>query len=151
MGLGALKFGWRNFFVAGGAFSATAATVFLATSLTAPFGAPTTFQIGSLFVAVVAEMAALAWVVRGFARQGERPVTIAILVVVGLHFVLMAPAFGPLVAVLGVLAAANATLGSIFPRYPLPALWLADGALKLGFGATMLQGQILPSILCGPS
>lgn len=150
MGLGALKFEWRNFFLAGGALIAAAATALFAASLAAPFGAPTILQIGSLVGAVVIEMAALAWAVRTFARKGQRSVTIAILIVVGLHFVLMAPAFGPLVALLGVLTAANAALGLMLPRYSLPTLWLADGALKFGFGAAMLQGQMLPNFLYGP-
>jgi hypothetical protein len=141
---GGLRFGWRNAILGVGAAIATAATAITAARLTAPFGAPTLFQIGDLIAAVALEFAALAWVIRRFRRSGERAVTLATLMIVAVHFVLMAPAFGPLIALLGVLAAINAYAGVWFRTLSVRATWIVDGALKVAIGAAMFA-QMAPS------
>jgi hypothetical protein len=142
--MGALQFRWRNLLLGAGAALAAAVTTATAAYLAAPYGAPTYLQIGSLIVAVLLEIGALIWAIRRFAPQGPRAVTIAVLAIVGAHFVLMAPAFGPLIALLGAITVANALAGVRFTTYSLRALWAADGALKLGFGAAMFVGQLVP-------
>ncbi|MEQ1492854.1 MAG: DUF6609 family protein, partial [Terricaulis sp.] len=105
-------------------------------------------QIGSLIIAVVLEMGVLMWAIRHFAAQGPRALTIAILATVGAHFLIMAPAFGPLVVLLGAATIGNALAGAGFPGYSLRMLWAVDGALKVGVGVTMFEGQFLPCFLC---
>lgn len=145
---GSLQFRWRSPLLGAGAAIATAATIAMAAQLTAPHGAPTPLQLASLVVAVLLESAALVWAIRRFAPSGERTLTIAVLIVVGAHFVLMAPAFGPLIVLLAILTIANALAGLRFQSYPLPRLWVLDGALKLAFGAAMLEGQLLACLPC---
>lgn len=135
--LGAIWFRSRNSFLAIGAIVATVAVSLTAARLAAPYGVPTLAQIGWLVAAVVAEVIALALVIPRFARRGERAVLLAILVVVGLHFIPMAPAFGPLAAVLGVLCALNAFAAVRMSQYPLRAVWATDGVLKVILGALM--------------
>lgn len=144
--LGGFQFKWRNPLLGAGAAIATAATIATAAQLAAPYGSPTTLQVGSLLVAVAIEVVVLAWAIRRFAAKGERVVTIAVLTVVGAHFVLMAPAFGPLIVLLGVATVCNALAGVGLPGYSLQALWAVDGLLKLGFGAAMFWGQHLPRL-----
>jgi hypothetical protein len=58
--------------------------------------------------------------------------------IVAVHFVLMAPAFGQLIALLGVLTAINAYAGMRFGALSLHTVWVADGALKMAIGGAML-------------
>jgi hypothetical protein len=114
--MGALQFKWRNRLLGAGAALATVATIATATHLARPHGAPTMLQVGSLGVAVVLEAIALVWAIRRFAPQGERAATIAVLVVVAVHFVVMTPAFGPLIVALGMLCASNALAALLYAR-----------------------------------
>jgi hypothetical protein len=91
--LGALRFRSRNLRLGIGAAIAAAATTVLAAPLAAPYGAPTQFQIGSLLVAVALEIVLVIWAMRRYAPRGERAAIVAVLIVVGAHFMLMAPAF----------------------------------------------------------
>ena len=74
--------------------------------------------------------------------------TIAVLAVVGSHFVLMAPAFGPLIGLLGMLTLGNALVGARFQNYSLQIVWAMDGFLKFALGAAMFFGQLLPCLPC---
>jgi hypothetical protein len=134
---GGLRFGWRNAILGVGAAIATIVTAVTAARFAAPFGAPTLFQIGDLIAAVAFEVAALAWAIRRFRPAGERATALAILMIVAIHFVLMAPAFGPLIALLGVLAAINVYMGMRLGALSLRTIWIVDGALKLAIGAAM--------------
>lgn len=135
--LGAIWFRSRNVLLALGAMLATVAVSLSAARLAAPYGVPTFAQVAWLVTAVVAEVAALVLVIRHFAPRGERAVLLAILVVVGLHFIPMTPAFGPLAAVLGVVCAVNALVAMRISQYPLRAVWATDGGLKIALGALM--------------
>jgi hypothetical protein len=146
--LGALQFRWRNPLLGVGAALATVATIFTAARLSAPYGAPTKLQIGSLVVAVLLEVIVLIWAIQRFSPKGERATTIAVLAVVGAHFFLMAPAFGPLIGLLGILTVSNALAGARFRTYSLRTLWAADGCMKFALGAAMLSGQFLPCFPC---
>ena len=121
-----------------GLMTASAATILAAAPLSAPLGRPTPLQLESLLVAVIIEFSALAWLGRRMAGATERQRILSILLIVGVHFVLMAPAFGPLVVLLSVLSTANAIAGLRSPAIPLQKCWVLDGALKAGVGGTML-------------
>jgi FtsH-binding integral membrane protein len=127
----------RYWALGAGAAIGTLVTALFAVPLAAPYGSPRVVQLISLAAAVGFEVAAIALVARTAARAGERFRTIAILGIVGAHFAIMAPAFGPSVAMLSLLSTGNALLGAAVPRYRLAALWLIDGTLKLSAGAAM--------------
>ena len=99
---------------------------------------PTRIQLESLILAIVLEVIAFVLVMPRARPHGERAVTIATLGIVGAHFLVMTPAFGPLIAVLGLLCAVNAATAWKRPAYSSGAAWLADGVLKLAFGAMLL-------------
>jgi hypothetical protein len=137
--LGAVWFKLRNRLLAAGAVVATVATALSAVRLSAPYGTPSAAQIAWLVAAVAFEATSLAQVVRRTALHGERSLVLAILIVVGVgvHFLPMAPAFGPLVAVLGALCAINALVALRFSSYQLRVVWAVDGLLKTVFGVVM--------------
>ncbi len=139
MALGAAMMKRRYVLLGAGAAIATAATVFYATSH--PIPRPSELQIASLIAAVALEMTAIAMARRALTKATERGRTLAILAIVGVHFFIMAPAFGPFVVALGACSLANTALAATTPRYPLPALWFVDAAIKVSAGATMLQSH----------
>ena len=59
------------------------------------------------------------------------------LILVGVHFLPMALAFGRPAAILGILCIAIASTGLVLPVLPFAAIALFDGALKIGFGGWM--------------
>jgi len=120
-----------------GASIAVIATSLSAARLAAPYGIPTIAQVTWLAVAVLAEIAALIILVPLIAPRGDRALLVAILAIVGLHFLPMAPAFGPLMAILGVACVANALTAARLPSYPLRAVWAVDGGLKVLLGVLM--------------
>lgn len=146
MAVGASAMKRRYLALAIGAAIGTAATALSAMQLSAPYGSPDALQLGSLAAAILFEVLAIAFVGPAVAKRGERFKTIAILGIVAAHFVIMAPAFGPPIVALGLLTAGNALLGAIAPKYPLPAIWLLDGLLKLAAGAAMFFAHLLPAL-----
>lgn len=123
--------------IAGGA-GATLAIILTANVLTRPIGVPTRAQFWALAAAIALEIVLIRIVVARYKRSGERPFLLAILFVVGLHFLPMAITFGPLCAVLGLCAMANAGIGlSISRDLSVNRLWVIDGVLKLAFGSFM--------------
>ncbi len=123
--------------IAGGA-GATLAIILTADVLARPLGAPTRLQFWALAAAIALEIVLIRVVVARYKRAGERPFLLAILFVVGLHFLPMALTFGPLCAVLGLCAMANAGIAFRSSRdISVNRVWLIDGALKMGFGALM--------------
>lgn len=132
--LGAVDMKRRYLVLGASAVPATTATVFAAIAWSAP---PSAFQLGALAAAIAFEVVAIAVAGRAFARRGERVFTLFLLGIIGLHFFIMAPAFGPPIAGLGALTIVNVSVGAWMPRYDLSALWLADGALKFAAGAAM--------------
>ena len=99
---------------------------------------PTVLQISALALAIVLEVIGFAVLLPRWRARGERPATEATLLIVGAHFLVMLPAFGPLIGVLGVLCCVNAALAWRFVRYPLGVAWFVDGLLKLSIGAGMV-------------
>ncbi len=146
--IGAFRFRARYAIFAVGAAIGGVATSLLAAPLAAPFGPPDLFQVLSLVVAVAVEAALLTPVVRGLSTHGERETTLAILTIVGGHFLLMAPAFGPLIVFLAGASVLNTLAGMLLREYPIAWLWALDGTLKISFGALMFFGHQLPCRGC---
>ena len=142
MGVGVLLGGlWPRrrmaLLMAGGA-AATVAIILTANVLTRPLGMPTQIQFWALVAAIALEMVLIRVVVARYKRDGERPFLLAILFVVGLHFLPMAITFGPLCALLGICAMANAAMALRISRdISLNRVWIIDGLLKLFFGCLM--------------
>lgn len=142
MGIGVLLGGlWPRrrmaLLMAGGA-AATVAIILTANVLTRPLGMPTQIQFWALVAAIALEMVLIRIVVARYKRDGERPFLLAILFVVGLHFLPMALTFGPLCAALGLCAMANAAMAMRVSRdASLNRVWIIDGLLKLSFGCLM--------------
>jgi hypothetical protein len=130
----------RRLFLILGAAGATVAITLLASALSRSLGTPTRIQIWALAAAIVLEMALIGGVVARYKAAGERTFLLLILFVVGLHFLPMAITFGPLCAILGVSAMANAGIGLQIKRETaLKRIWILDGVLKIGFGSLMFS------------
>ena len=137
--LGALRFQSRNVVLAVGGALAAVVTALIAPSLTARAGVPSLQQFVWLAAAVIAEIVLLALLVRRAWPRGERAVVLTILAIVAIHFLPMAPAFGPPLILLSVLCAANVLVAVRLQDYGLRALWAVDGVLKLAVGALLLS------------
>jgi hypothetical protein len=142
--IGAFNLRARFSILAVGSAIGGVATAFLAAPLAAPFGPPSLFQVVSLIVAVAVEIVLLMPVLRAWRAHDERETTLAILSIVGGHFVLMAPAFGPLMLFLAGASVLNTLVGLLWRRYALAWLWGVDGLLKLSVGILMFFGHRLP-------
>jgi hypothetical protein len=130
----------RKWLLSLGGVTATIAIILFAHKLTRPLGLPTNMQVGALYGAMLLEALLIGVVVARYKRAGERTLLLAILVVVGVHFVPMAIAFGPLCAALGVSAVTNAGVGLwVKKNVSLNYYWIIDGALKMGFGGVMFS------------
>jgi hypothetical protein len=99
---------------------------------------PTSMQVGALVLAIALEIIAFIVIMPRVRKAGERAIIVATLVIVGCHFIVMLPAFGPLIGALGVLCALNAALLWKRASYRLEAAWLVDGAMKLAIGALLV-------------
>lgn len=104
-----------------------------------PLGSPSVLQVGALVAAIILEIGLIYLVVTRLRGAGERTLTLGILLVVGVHFVVMGLAHGPLMALLGVATVVNAAMGLwIFPKLPVRTLGIVDSLLKIGAGLWML-------------
>jgi hypothetical protein len=136
--LGAALPSRRRLLLIAGAAVASVAIVFLAARLSAPFGIPTRLQILFLFASIGAEAILVRVAVALYREAGERSLLLAILLAVGLHFLPMAVAFGPMCAALGIALCVCAGIGLwLRPDISLNKLWAADGIIKMVFGAIM--------------
>jgi len=146
--VGAFRFRARYTILAVGAAIAAAVTTFLAAPLAAPFGRPDLIQILSLAIAVAVEAALLVPVLRQARTHDERETTLAILTIVGGHFLLMAPAFGPLIVLLAFASVLNTLAGLLWQGYRVERLWALDGVLKTLVGGLMFFGHRVPCVAC---
>ena len=80
-------------------------------------GHPSNLQIASLVLAIIFEVTAFVVVMRRVRRRGERLVIVATLAIVAIHFLFMAPAFGPIIVGLALLCLANAGVAGSVRRY----------------------------------
>ena len=134
----------RNILVAAGLALASIVTAIAAPSLTRSLGAPSLQQILVLAGSVLLEMILIQVVVRYVYPLGERTIILSVLLVVGLHFLPMAIAFGPIMGILGILTILNAGAGLwLRPNMNLSILWFFDGLLKLACGILMLVVMVV--------
>ncbi|WP_433416718.1 DUF6609 family protein [Microtetraspora malaysiensis] len=126
---------WLQFLIGGFITGFTASGL---SALLPSLGSPSFVHIAGLVGAIVIEMGLIYLVLTKTKGADERTQILSILFVVGLHFLPMGLAHGPLIAILGVLIAINAYAGLRLTRVPAPAFGVADGLLKLGFGSVML-------------
>jgi len=123
-----------------GAALASVALAFRAETLGATLGAPTNGQIGAVVLSILGEIVIIFLLPQLFPLRDDRTLPLAILLVVGFHFIFMAPAFGPLIVVLSVLTIANAGFGLwVRPSLHWHVTWAVDGFIKMGVGAVMLN------------
>ena len=129
----------RNILVAAGLAFASLVTALAAARLTHPLGRPSWQQILVLAGSVLLELILIPVVVRSVNHLGERTIVLSVLLVVGVHFLPMAFAFGPMIGLLGILTILNAGAGLwLKPDMNLSILWFFDGLLKLTGGITMM-------------
>ncbi|CAM3446131.1 DUF6609 family protein [Stackebrandtia soli] len=126
---------WVPLAIGGGAAGIIASGL---SALLPSLGTPSWIHIAALAGSIVLEMGLIYLVVSRYKDADERTMILAILFVVGLHFITMGAAHGPLIAILGVVTAANAAIGWYAKAVPLRVLGIVDALLKLGFGAVML-------------
>ncbi len=131
-----------------GAAIASGLTAVFAAALAAPYGAPSLIQLASLAIAVALEMILLVRALSSSRAYEDRETMLAILTIVGAHFVLMSPAFGPLMIVLAGASVLNVLLALLVRTYASPLVWAIDGALKAGVGALMFYGDRIPCTMC---
>jgi hypothetical protein len=127
----------RMSFVYAGAGAATLALI-LSGRLIVGLPPPTQLQIGSLVVAIIAEFIAFATLMPRIRMHGQRAVLAATLVIVGAHFLIMLPAFGSLIALVGMLCLANAAAAWRWTHYRTEIAWLIDGLIKVAGGAILI-------------
>jgi hypothetical protein len=118
------------------AFAAGAAAATFALTLRPSLGAPTALHWGALGIGIAFEVAGIVWANRRFAED-ERKADLAVLIVVGLHFLPMVYAIGPLIGLLGLICVANAALAWVRPHYSTKSVGLVDASLKIAFGLAM--------------
>ena len=136
---GALLPRTRNILVATGLAFASIVTAIAAPSLAHPLGVPSWQQILVLAGSVLLEIILIQVVVRRVYHLGERTIILSVLLVVGLHFLPMAVAFGPIIGILGILTILNAGAGLwLKPNMSLSIVWLLDGLLKFACGILMM-------------
>lgn len=155
---------WIPFAIGGGITGFIASGL---SALLPSLGAPSFAQIAGLVGSFVLEMGLIYLAISRFQRQPasakelpevqapveelqkvqapvertlvERRLVLGILLVVGLHFLVMGIAHGPLMTTLGIASTANALIGQyVVKKVPLRVLGVVDALLKLGFGAWML-------------
>jgi hypothetical protein len=118
---------------------AIAALVTFGGRLMAPFGNPTTLQLWFLFGSIALEIVLFRFGLARYRKAGERSARLASLFIVGVHFLPMAVAFGPMCLTLGLALCLCSGAGLwLRPGLPLNGLWAADGLLKIAFGSVMM-------------
>jgi hypothetical protein len=136
---GALFPRYRVALLGGGLLIASAATALATPRLILGLGRPTHFQVLALFSAVLLEAVTIPLAVRATRHRDECARWLAVFFVVGLHFLPMGVAFGPLAVALGLAIMLNAGVGLWrSSRATLRPLWLTDGLLKVTAGMMML-------------
>jgi hypothetical protein len=127
---------WVPLAIAGGITGFTASGL---SALLPSIGTPSIAQIAGLVGSFVIEMGLIYLVITKYKDADERTLILTILLVVGLHFIPMGIAHGPLMTTLGVITALTAFVGLRFARnVPLRVFGVLDALLKLGFGLVML-------------
>jgi hypothetical protein len=115
---GALLPNKRDFLLIFSFVVATAALILFGGRLMAPFGNPTRLQLWFLFGSIALEIVLFRFAFPKYRTRGERSARLASLFIVGLHFLPMTVAFGPMCL----------TLGAVLchPAYPLDSLRISN-------------------------
>jgi hypothetical protein len=102
-------------------------------------GRPTRPQLVALWIGLGFEGAMFALLPRLLGRVDLGTFWLAVLIVVGLHFLPLTVAFGPRCGFLGILCVVLAAIGlEMQPYFGVRAVIAADGALKTAFGLSMV-------------
>jgi hypothetical protein len=113
-------------------FAAGTLALILGGRLAVGLPAASRLQIGSLVLAIVLEIIMFIFLMPLARRHGERSLLVVTLTIVSVHFLVMLPAFGTLIGILGVLCLLNAAIAWRNPSYRIDLAWFLDGTLKLG-------------------
>lgn len=117
-------------------FAAAGMAAWAAYQFDPPLGAVPMGHIGLLAACIVAESIAIVWTYR--VVKDERRADAWMLIIVGLHFLPMAPILGPLALGLGAACAINGAVALSAARAaPILPFGLIDSAIKISFGAAM--------------
>src|SRR6516162_564207 len=137
--LGALFPNKRDFLLISAFVVAAAALVIFAGRLIAPLGNPTRLQLWFLFGSIALEIVLFLFAMPRYRKAGERSARLASLFIVGIHFLPMVVAFGPMFFAMGVVLCLCSGAGLwLKPGLSLNGLWAADGLIKIAFGSVMM-------------
>jgi hypothetical protein len=100
--------------------------------------APGFCQVSFVVLAIVLEIAGFRYLMPIMEPRGERATLTATLGIVGAHFLVMLPAFGPLIGGLGLGCTLNAVALWCISAYRGGFAWFVDGCLKVVFGMAMI-------------
>jgi hypothetical protein len=101
-------------------------------------GTPTRTQFYALYIGIAFEAVLVGLVIYLIRDRGSRRFWLWILLVVGIHFLVLAYAQGPPLLLLAVISIANAVVGLRLTNVSYLKFWVIDGALKIAIGAWML-------------
>lgn len=101
-------------------------------------GYPAIYQYVAFGIGVVVEVGLVNLVVAKVPDRDSREFWLWILLVVGVHFLILAFSHGPICGLLGLLCIINAGIGLLVPGIPYRVLWISDGVLKIAAGSTMV-------------
>ena len=101
-------------------------------------GIPTQAQFYALYIGITFEAVLIGLVVYFIRDRNSRRFWLWILLVVGLHFIVLAYAQGPPLLLLGILSMVNAIVGLRMTNVSYLKFWVIDGVLKVAIGAWML-------------
>ena len=102
-------------------------------------GIPTQAQFYALYIGIAFEVVLIGLVVYFIRDRSSRRFWLWILLVVGLHFIVLAYAQGPPLLLLGLLSIVNAIVGLRMTNVSYLKFWVSDGVLKIAIGAWMLS------------
>jgi hypothetical protein len=135
---GSVVMGWRLRLLGIGFAAGLAGIFFRGGVLWQGLHAPSNLQVIAVIVAILFEAAAIAFVRTAWRVRTDNTPPLAILLIVGLHFVIMTPAMGPIIGIMGLAGVANAGLGLASKGASLRLLWFTDGLIKLAGGAALI-------------
>jgi hypothetical protein len=127
-----------NYSVFFGGVAVATLSLFFAKRLS--FGAPSRIQIAALIFALALEGALFALMGRLLPPGTEEHIRwLCVSVIVGVHFIPMAICFGPRMLLLSAACIVTAIAGLMLPGMPYEVFGVADGILKLAFGAWLFS------------
>lgn len=136
--MGSVAMGWRLRLLAAGFVAGLAGIMFRGAVLLPGLHGVTQFQVAAVIVAILFEVVAIVFVRRVWRTRSDNLTPLAILLIVGLHFVIMTPGMGPIIGIMGLAGVLNAGVGLIWKGVPLRLLWFTDGLIKLAGGAVLI-------------